>query len=295
MPDVEATTRHVQASGLNHRVVQWDGGGATTVLFVHGFLDCGGSFGPLVRHLPADLHCVAPDLRGHGGTDRIGAGGYYHFVDYVRDLRDLVDALGRERLVLVGHSMGGGVSTLFTGSYPDEVERLILLEGLGPPKEDVGDGPQRMRRWIREVTAVSSGAKRVSRFATIEDAAARLQAKDDRLDDARARELAGWLTEPDGDGLRWSHDALHRTRNPLVYRPETWEPFLDAITCPVLTVSAGRSWYRWPDLPARRARLADHRHLRYEEATHMLHHDVPAELGAAITDFLQGREPEGVA
>lgn len=296
MPSVEAQIRFVTASGLRHRVVEWDGGGQTTVVLVHGFLDCGGSFGPLVAHLPEGLHCVAPDLRGHGGTDRVGPGGYYHFVDYVRDLRHLVDQLKRERLILIGHSMGGGVSTLFTGSWPDEVERLVLLEGLGPPKEDVGDGPERMRRWVREVDAVRSGRKSVSRFDSLDAAAARLRAKDDRVGPERALELARWLTEPHPEGgLRWNHDALHRTRNPLVYRPATWEPFLDAISCPVLTVSAGRSWYRWPDLPARRARLADHRHLRYEEATHMLHHDVPELLGRAITDFLDGLEPEGAA
>jgi pimeloyl-ACP methyl ester carboxylesterase len=287
VPDVAPTTRTVRAGGLDHRVVEWDGGGTTTVLFVHGYLDCGGSFDALARALPADLHCVAPDMRGHGLTGRAAESGYYHFVDYVRDLRDLVDALVRDRLVLVGHSMGGGVCSLFAGTWPEELHRLVLLEGLGPPRENLDDGPKRMRRWIEETRAVRGGRRPVKSFATLQEGAARLQKKDSFLPDARALDLARWLVREREDGaFEWLHDPMHRTRTPMIYRPEVWRPFLLATTCPVLTVTAGVTWYRWPDLPERRAALRDHRHLHIEEASHMLHHDAPEELAEAIGAFL---------
>ena len=289
MPDVAPTSLTVRAGGLDHRVVQWDGGGSTTVLLVDGFLDVGGTFDALVRLLPDDLHCVAPDMRGHGETARAAESGYYHFVDYVRDLRDLVDALKRDRLVLVGHSMGGGISTLFSGTWPEDVHRLVLLEGLGPPKEDLDDGPKRIRRWIEELRAVHEGYKPVKSFPTLEEGAERLRAKDPFLGEERSRDLVRWLVRQREDGaFEWLHDPVHRTRTPLVYRPEVWAPFLRAITCPVLTISAERSWYRWPDLPDRRAQLQDHRHLHVDESSHMLHHDVPEVLAAAIAEFLEG-------
>ncbi len=287
LPDVAPTTRTVRAAGLDHRVVEWDGGGTTTVLFVHGFLDAGGSFDALARALPEGLHCVAPDMRGHGGTERAAESGYYHFVDYVRALRDLVDELVRDRFVLVGHSMGGGISTLFTGTWPDEVDRLVLLEGLGPPAEDLNDGPARMKRWVDEVRAVRAGFRPIKRFDSKAEAARRLTAKDQYLSEERALELVEWLVrETDDGGFEWLHDAMHRTRTPMVYRPEVWRPFLKAIACPVLTVDAGYTWYRWPDLPDRRALLADHRHMHFPDASHMLHHDVPEALAEAIAEFL---------
>jgi pimeloyl-ACP methyl ester carboxylesterase len=294
VPNLAPSTRHVTAGGLRHRLLEWDGGGATTVVLVHGFLDCGGSFGPLVHHLPEGLHCVAPDMRGHGGTEGIGPGGYYHFPDYLRDLRDLVDQVVRERLVLVGHSMGGGIASLFAGAWPDDVHRLVLLEGLGPPAEDLDDGPRRLRRWVAEVRQVERGERTAGRMADLEAAARKLRRRASGLDPEMSRELAGWLTRPTVTGeLTWSHDPLHRTRTPISFRPEVWAPFLRAIACPVLTVAGGRSWYRWPELDERRAQIADHRHLRLPEATHMLHHEAPEQLGAAITAFLDGREPEG--
>ena len=294
MPSGSPQSLDVVAGGLKHRVLQWDGGGTTTLLLLHGFLDCGGSWAPLVRCLPDDLHCIAPDLRGHGATDRIGPGGAYHFLDYVRDVRDLVDSLGRERLVVVGHSMGGGVAYLFTGAWPEDVERLVLLEGLGPPEEDVAEGPARLRRWIRETRNVEAGDMAVRSFASLADAAERLRSRDSFLTEERALELAGWLTVPQqGGGVTWAHDPLHRTRTPHVYRPSSWAPFLAAIDCPVLTVSAEQSWYRWPDLADRRAQLRDHRHLVLSKSSHMLHHDVPENLAVSLEAFLGGEEPAG--
>lgn len=286
------TVRHVIAGGLDHRGLEWDGGGATTVLLVHGLADAGGTWARLVGHLPEGLHCVAPDLRGHGGTERVGDGGYYFFPDYLRDLRDLVDQLARERLVLVGHSLGGGVSALFAGTWPDEVERLVLVEGLGPPEEEQAEGPRRLRRWIREVQQVQRGERVTGRIADLAAAAGKLRSRAPGLDEAASLELARWLTriEPDGS-LSWCHDPLHRTRTPLLFQLARWEPFLRAITCPVLTVCGGRSWYRWPELDDRRALLTDHRHLELAGATHAVHQDAPRELGEAIGRFLLEGEP----
>ena len=271
------------AGGLKHRVLEWGEASddSPTLFFVHGFLDCGASFSWLVDSLPEHYHCVAPDLRGHGGTEWVGKGGYYHFFDYVRDLRDLVDRLAGPRLVLVGHSMGGGVASLFAGSWPEASEKLVLLEGLGPAEESYDEGPDRIRRWLRELRNTEGRGPRT--FTSLEQVAARLSRLWPSLRPEQTEELAGWMTTegPEG-GFRWSYDPLHRTRTPMVFRPERWAPFLRAISCPTLTISGGESWVNWPDLDTRRANLVDRTHCYIEEGSHMLHLDNADVVGMAI-------------
>ena len=76
-------------------------------------------------------------MRGYGDGARLASGGYYHFVDYVFDLADLVEQLvpTGSPLYVVGHSMGGSIANRFAGTFPERVTRLALLEGAGPPRQ----------------------------------------------------------------------------------------------------------------------------------------------------------------
>lgn len=291
------TSHVVQGSGLRIRTLVWEAeaappdGPPTTLLLLHGYLDCGGTFSPLVSQLPPWLRVLAPDLRGHGESGRVPHGCWYHYVDYVRDVRAVVDALhGSGRLVLLGHSMGGGVGALFAGAWPEEVERLILVEGLGPPREDASGAPSRLARWVRELDA---GPKPARGFATAEEAAARLVRQNPVMPPSRALAAVRWLAEEVDGSWQWRHDPWHRARTPQLYQPERYRPFMHAITVPVLLVTGGRSWYRWDDLEERRAHLVDRRRLHLDEVGHMVHYEVPGVLGAAVVEFLEGREPRG--
>ncbi len=293
------TSHVVQGSGLAIRTLVWEAAGAapdgppTTLLLLHGYLDCGGTFSPLVAHLPPWLRVLAPDLRGHGESERVPRGCWYHYVDYVRDVRAVVDALHPGgRLVLLGHSMGGGVGLMFAGAWPEQVERLILVEGLGPPRDEASAGPGRLARWVSELAA---GPKAARGFASPEEAAARLVRQNPVMRPEAALAAVGWLAEEADGGWRWRHDPWHRARTPQLYEPERYAPFMQAIEVPVLLVTGGRSWYRWGDLEARRALLADRRRLHFEAVGHMVHYEVPELLGPAVEEFLKGAEPTGSA
>ncbi|MBJ95365.1 MAG: hypothetical protein CMP23_12960 [Rickettsiales bacterium] len=291
MRDDGPVERRLQAGGLEQRLLIWEGDGPT-LLLLHGFLDCAGSFAPLVRFLPPDYRIVALDFRGHGESAWVGPEAHYNFYDYVRDVRAVIDQLDRERIFLLGHSMGGGVSLLFAGSWPEEVERLVVVEGLGPPNESVEDGPARMRRWIREERRVADRGTRS--FPDLLSVARRLQVRQPALEGERALELAGWLAHEQQDGWTWRHDPRHQVRNPKIYRSSTYAPFVAEIGCPVLLVTGSESWYRWPDLEERRSHLRDWRRVDIEGASHMIHHDCPEPLAAAVASFLAGAEPAAV-
>src|SRR5512141_2311782 len=91
-----------------------DRGEGPLTLLLHGWLDHAGSFDLLAPLLPG--RTVALDFRGHGGSEWVGAGGFYHFVEYVGDIDGVLDALGADAVRIVGHSMGGAVGLLYAAA-----------------------------------------------------------------------------------------------------------------------------------------------------------------------------------
>lgn len=277
----------VRANGLDHHVITWEPEGPTpeaTVLCAHGFLDMGLSFRAIAEALTARGHrVVAFDWRGHGQSDWVGAGGYYHFFDYVADLADLVRALVPGRLHLVGHSMGGTAASLFTGSFPERVEKLVLLEGLGPAEAPPQPGPERMQRWVAQVQRVREAPGRV--MASLEEALERMRVQNPDLDDDLGLELARHSTREAEGGLVWSFDPLHRTRGPYPFRTDSFIEFLSAIRVPTLCID-GEKGYRAPDQQRRREALTNARFLEFPGVGHMLHWFAPGPVAEAIDAFL---------
>ena len=107
--------------GLDHTLYHWDQHSDTTVLFLHGFLDVGLGFTFVVDSLKdTGWNFIALDWRGHGRSAWISSGGYYHFIDYVRDLEDCVRQITTKHLYVVGHSMGAMALTAVRAMAPME-------------------------------------------------------------------------------------------------------------------------------------------------------------------------------
>ena len=113
------------------------------VLALHGWLDNAASFNRITPLL-ADCRVVAIDQRGHGLSDHLRRP--YHIWDGVPDVIGVLDALGWDKAILLGHSMGAAVATLFAGAYPDRVKQLWLIEGLGPWTYSDGEAPDQLRQ-----------------------------------------------------------------------------------------------------------------------------------------------------
>jgi pimeloyl-ACP methyl ester carboxylesterase len=277
-------------TGLRYHLLEWGPKEAEhTVLLLHGFLDNAWTWEPVVEAGlgAAGLRLVAPDLRGHGDSDWIGPGGYYHFVDYLADLDDLVGKLGAGKVSIVGHSMGGSVAAYFAGSYPERVHRLALLEGLGPP-ETPGTPPERVRHWLAAWAAVRQKAPRS--HASVAEAAERLMRHDPLLPAELALRAAERGTTPAlGGRVRFKHDPLHATPGPYGFSYEFARAFWARVACPTLLVDGAASPMRHaPEEAARRrGAFAQARHVVIDGAGHMMQRHQPERLARELRAFLE--------
>ena len=108
-------------------------GSGPVVVLIHGILGSRRSWARLVSLLERDFTVIAPDLFGEGDSARSGRD--YTLGGHAGRLRDLLDALGIERVTLVGHSLGGGVAMQFAWLFPERCERLVLISSGGLGRE----------------------------------------------------------------------------------------------------------------------------------------------------------------
>jgi len=115
----------VPVRGGELAVSQWPGTGEPAVA-LHGITANGRAFAAVADAL-GDAPLLAPDLRGRAGSCRLP--GPYGLGAHVEDVIALLDHLGRERTVLVGHSMGAFVAALTAARHPDRVAGVVLVDG----------------------------------------------------------------------------------------------------------------------------------------------------------------------
>jgi pimeloyl-ACP methyl ester carboxylesterase len=294
MRPVRASSSLEQVNGLAlhlHRFVDDQAPpSGLTVLLVHGFMDTGGTWDLVAEPLTRAGHEVlAPDLRGFGSSQRVGAGGYYHFPDYVGDIAALVDRLSPARLAVVGHSMGGVVSAIYAGACSERIERLVLIEGLGTVGTDPDIAIDRMQTWLRQMKELDRTPKELS---TMSEAISRLVRNHPRVPREILASRAPRLTVTDAQGrLVWAYDPMHRTRSPTPFQPEVFKAFLRRISCPTLIVSGGPTGWHAPDEAERLVCIARATTLEFPDAGHMLHWVVPGDLAQALNDFFAS--PQG--
>ena len=109
-------------------------GSGPAILLIHGIGDNSTTWSSVQSTLAQRFTVIAPDLLGHGKSDKPRAD--YSVAAYANGMRDLLSVLDIERVTVVGHSLGGGVAMQFAYQFPQLVDRLILI-GAGGVTKDV--------------------------------------------------------------------------------------------------------------------------------------------------------------
>jgi pimeloyl-ACP methyl ester carboxylesterase len=117
----------------DQRVTYQTAGAGPVVLLIHGMAGSAVTWRQVVPALAQRFTVVAPDLLGHGASDK--PQGDYSLGAFACTLRDLLVALGHEHATIVGQSLGGGVAMQFSYQYPERTERLVLVGSGGLGRE----------------------------------------------------------------------------------------------------------------------------------------------------------------
>lgn len=128
-PEVRVEYRTIHGYRRAYRIA----GSGPALLLLHGIGDDSSAWsdviGPLARHHTV----IAPDLLGHGLSDKPRAD--YSIAAFANGVRDLLVVLGITRVTVIGHSLGGGVATQFCYQFPRFAERLVLVASGGVARD----------------------------------------------------------------------------------------------------------------------------------------------------------------
>jgi pimeloyl-ACP methyl ester carboxylesterase len=237
---MEPQARRIPGSdGVGINVLEWSETGVPLVL-LHGFgneAHIWDDFAPVVA---PHYQTVALDHRGHGDSEW-DAEERYGLDALVADVENVTAELGFERLVVVGHSLGGRVATIFASRHPERMAGLVIVD-IGPDIDARGSMRIRMDVESNQAPKFASVAE-YARALSIAYPAARpdaldrmahhgLRACDDgsfefKMDPA----LRGWMTSRDGVEIE-SSDPMS---------PESQWAALAKIACPTLVVRGAAS------------------------------------------------------
>ncbi|MGV1682875.1 alpha/beta fold hydrolase [Sphingopyxis sp. NJF-3] len=274
---------------LKLHYVDWGNEGAPPLLLVHGGRDHCRSWDWVAERLADRYHVIAPDLRGHGDS-AWSPDANYDMDAFVYDLAQLIHQLDLAPVTIVAHSMGGNVALRYTGLYPDHVRKLVAIEGLGPsPKVlaeraavPVGD---RFRKWIDDKR--KAAGRMPKRYATLDDALARMMAENAYLTPEQARHLTVQGINRNEDGSwSWKFDNYLNVWSVFDMPQADIEALWSAITCPTLLLYGADSWASNPEGDGRLRHFSTAKVIEFENAGHWLHHDQFDRFMSTLDEFL---------
>jgi pimeloyl-ACP methyl ester carboxylesterase len=276
---IAATERRIALPHLALSAQVWGDETLPTLLALHGWLDNAGSFARLAPLLATRFRVIAVDLPGHGHSDHLAPGASYHYLDYVQAVLAVADALQLDHFSLLGHSLGAGVAALVAAAAPARIERLLLIEGLGPLGDD---GAHTLQRFRAALASRGDNGKPLRVFHSIEQA---LDARS--MVSGLPAELARPIVERGlieaAGGWRWRSDP-RLTRPSAVRLAESQiHALLGGIDAPtaLLLAQPATSYLPSPPMQARAARVPRIA-VTHLDGGHHLHLEHPATVAAWI-------------
>lgn len=276
---------------LRLHYVDWGNPEGPPMILIHGGRDHCRNWDWIAEHFKDEYHIIAPDLRGHGDSQWV-IGSSYNQIDYVYDIAQLLNQKNMTPCVVIGHSLGGSISLLYTALHPQNVSKLIAIEGMGPPPsmlEERLNKPldERLHDWMKDLRGLS--ARQVRRYDTLEDAYERMQSENPHLSESQARHLTIHGSNQNEDGTySWKFDNYVRAFPPTgLPMEEVWKLY-GQIECPTMLVRGLESWASDPVADGRTGQFTCPLTVEtFADAGHWVHHDQLDAFVKAVRGFLK--------
>ena len=195
--------------GLKICLCTWGPEEGPLVLCLHGILEQGAAWSEVaIRLAQKGYRVIAPDLRGHGRSDRVGKGGSYNLIDFLGDIDAIVENLAGKAFILVGHSLGSVLGAVFATIRPQRIRNIVLVETILPTLNEDEDPTTTLANQLNTMAAPPEHPV----FPDVKTAAERLRKATPAISLSLAMLLAERITEPCEGGVRWRWEPLLRTR-----------------------------------------------------------------------------------
>ncbi|HLF11420.1 MAG TPA: alpha/beta hydrolase [Gammaproteobacteria bacterium] len=230
--------RRFELPWLTMAAAEWGTSDGLPVLAAHGWLDNAGSF-DLLAPLVTGSHIVALDLAGHGFSGFRSPDASYNIWQDVGDLIDVADQLSWERFNLLGHSRGAAISMLLAATFPERVDRLVLLEGGVPIIGDAEEAPSTLARALLDRRSLSRKSGRV--FTDRDTAITERAGGFSKVSRDAAQVLARRSLREVPGGFQWHADQRLKGSSELKLTADHVRAFIARVSAPVLMILAEQS------------------------------------------------------
>jgi esterase len=269
--------RTVRIGGLRFRYLDWGNENLRPILFLHGGALTAHTWDLCCLALREEFHCIALDQRGHGDSDW-APDADYSIATQREDVRGFGDALGLDRLVLVGMSMGAINALAFATQYPERLTHLVLIDA----------GPEVRRPGSRRIRDFVNGGARPETLEQIIERALTFNPRRDPL--ILRRSLMHNLRQQADCTWVWKYDRqrfLQMDRDAHAAERRRLADGLARVTCQTLVVRGAESdVFHDEDAERLAQRLPDGRWIKIPRAGHTVQGDNPKDLAAALREFL---------
>ena len=263
--------------------LRWGKTGQPTIIALHGWLDNAASFMYLAPLLKG-YQVIALDMAGHGHSDYLPAAKDYKLTVVTDYILQVLQKLGLASAIFLGHSLGGVVASYLAAYFPKQVERLIMLDAIGPLSQETIATPGKLQKSVQSFVAAEQRAPKD--YISL-DEMIKLRAKVNDVSKERLQPLVERAVSKSSQGYRWRFDPRLCLPSLSYFTEAEVLKILAHIEAPTLVIEALEGILANMEFVANRKKVLRELTVVELPGSHHLHLDYAVEVAQTILTFLE--------